>query len=109
MRPDLVDGKLDDGDAVGIGDGAIAGVRRFGRVVTQRLGVLNDHYLARRHSLGESRVLWEIGSDGADLRLLRRRLGLDSGYLSRLLRSLEADGLITVTRSLDDRRVHTAR
>jgi DNA-binding MarR family transcriptional regulator len=52
-------------------------------------------------------VLWEIG-DGCDLRDLRSRLELDSGYLSRLLRSLEADGLVTVGPA-EDRRVRVAR
>ena len=96
-------------DATRIDGSVIAGVRRFSRTVTQRLGVLHDRYLAARHSLGESRVLWEIGPDGAEVRVLRARLDLDSGYLSRLLRSLEADGLVTVRPSDGDRRVHTAR
>ena len=42
--------------------------------------------------LGETRLLWEIGADGAEVRALRRRLGIDAGYASRLLRSLEAEG-----------------
>src|SRR3954453_4705406 len=84
-------------------------VRRFNRVVTQRVGALNDHYLARDRTLGESRVLWEIGHDGCELRVLRERLRLDSGYLSRLLRSLEASGLVRVGPSDRDRRVRTAR
>src|SRR3954449_9676595 len=75
---------------------AVSGVRRFNRLVTQRVGALQDHYLARDRSLGASRVLWEIGPDGADVRTLRARLELDSGYLSRLLRRLEADGLVRV-------------
>ena len=54
----------------------------------------NEQYLARDRPLGESRVLWEIGDGGFDVRALRTRLDLDSGYLSRLLRSLEADGLV---------------
>jgi DNA-binding MarR family transcriptional regulator/GNAT superfamily N-acetyltransferase len=54
-------------------------------------------------------VLWEIGEDGCDVRALRARLGLDSGYLSRLLRSLGEAGLVTVTPSAGDRRVRTAR
>jgi DNA-binding MarR family transcriptional regulator/GNAT superfamily N-acetyltransferase len=53
--------------------------------------------------------LWEIGPAGCDVRLLRARLGLDSGYLSRLLRSLEAAGLVVVEPSENDRRVRTAR
>jgi DNA-binding MarR family transcriptional regulator/GNAT superfamily N-acetyltransferase len=84
-------------------------VRSFHRTVTQRIGALNDAYLARDRPLGQSRVLWEIGPDGADVRSLRSRLELDSGYLSRLLRSLEADGLVVVERSETDGRVRTAR
>ena len=87
----------------------IAAVRRFNRLVTERVGALNDHYLARDRSLGAARVLWEIGDDGRDVRSLRTELGLDSGYLSRLLRSLEDDGLVTVGARADDRRVREAR
>jgi DNA-binding MarR family transcriptional regulator/GNAT superfamily N-acetyltransferase len=54
-------------------------------------------------------VLWEIGPDGADVRALRARLGLDSGYLSRVLRALSSDGLVTVGPSQTDGRVRTAR
>src|SRR3954463_10872473 len=89
--------------------GAVEQVRRFNRTVTQRVGALNDHYLARDRPLGEARMLWEIGADGCDVRILRARLGLDSGYASRLLRSLEAAGLVTVTASPRDARVRTAR
>ncbi|MDQ1521896.1 MAG: hypothetical protein QOI55_2969 [Actinomycetota bacterium] len=87
----------------------VAQVRRFNRVVTQRVGALNDHYLARDRSLGEARLLWEIGDEGCDVRSLRSRLDLDSGYLSRLLRSLEAARLVTVRASEHDKRVRTAR
>jgi DNA-binding MarR family transcriptional regulator/GNAT superfamily N-acetyltransferase len=90
-------------------EGMLTQVRRFNRLVTQRVGALNDHYLARDRPLGEARVLWEIGRDGCDVRLLRTRLELDSGYLSRLLRSLEDDRLITVGASDADKRVRTAR
>lgn len=86
----------------------IDSVRRFNRTVTQRIGALNDTYLARERPLGQSRVLWEIGPAGADVRQLRARLELDSGYLSRLLRSLEQDGLVSVSRSGSDGRVRTA-
>jgi DNA-binding MarR family transcriptional regulator/ribosomal protein S18 acetylase RimI-like enzyme len=84
-------------------------VRRFNRAVTQRAGALNDRFLARSRPLGQARVLWEIGPDGSDIRNLRSRLDLDSGYLSRLLRSLEHDGLVVVQRNGADRRVRTAR
>lgn len=84
-------------------------VRRFNRVVTQRVGALNEEFLARDRSLGQARVLWEIGPDGSDVRQLRSRLDLDSGYLSRLLRALETDGLLVVTPNEADGRVRTAR
>jgi DNA-binding MarR family transcriptional regulator/GNAT superfamily N-acetyltransferase len=89
-------------------DAMVAEVRRFNRAVTQRVGALHDQYLARDRSLGEARVLWEIGPDGCDVRTLRTRLDLDAGYLSRLLRSLEGDGLVTVEAGATDRRVRTA-
>jgi DNA-binding MarR family transcriptional regulator/GNAT superfamily N-acetyltransferase len=84
-------------------------VRRFNRVVTQRIGALNDGYPARSRALGASRVLWEIGLDGREVRALRARLAMDSGQLSRLLRSLEADGLIEVAPSPADARIRVAR
>ena len=80
-------------------------VRSFNRIMTERIGVLNDHYLGRNHPLGEARLLWEIGEQGATVRDLRRRLGLDSAYVSRLLRSLERQGLVTVEASGQDGRV----
>jgi DNA-binding MarR family transcriptional regulator/GNAT superfamily N-acetyltransferase len=84
-------------------------VRRFNRTVTQRIGALDDAFLARGRPLGQARLLWEIGPRGGDVRDLRARLDLDSGYLSRLLRALERDGLITVEASEADSRVRTAR
>jgi DNA-binding MarR family transcriptional regulator/GNAT superfamily N-acetyltransferase len=89
--------------------GMIDQVRRFNRTVTQRIGALDDAFLSRDRPLGQARVLWEIGSGGSDLRRLRSRLDLDSGYLSRLLRSLESDGLVIVEPSGADGRVRTAR
>jgi DNA-binding MarR family transcriptional regulator len=80
-------------------------VRRFNRTVTERIGALSDDYLARSRPLGASRVLWEVGAGGADVRSLRSRLRLDSGYLSRLLRGLEAEGLVEVQAGAGDRRV----
>ena len=87
----------------------VAGVRRFSRTVTQRIGAVGDAFLARPRPLGEARVLWEIGAAGCDVRALRERLDLDSGYLSRLLRGLERDGLVRVEQSTADGRVRTAR
>ena len=84
-------------------------IRGFNRTVTQRTGALDDAFLSRDRPLGQARLLWEIGADGSDVRRLRSRLGLDSGYLSRMLRSLETDGLVAVEPSGADGRVRTAR
>jgi DNA-binding MarR family transcriptional regulator/N-acetylglutamate synthase-like GNAT family acetyltransferase len=89
--------------------GQIQQVRRFNRVVTQRTGALQDSYLRRGRPLGEARLLFEIGVTGADIRALRERLGFDSGYLSRLLRSLEAQGLIGFQKQVGDRRRRRVR
>jgi DNA-binding MarR family transcriptional regulator/GNAT superfamily N-acetyltransferase len=84
-------------------------VRRFNRTVTQRVGALEDGYLARGRPLAQARLLWEIGTDGSEVRALRSRLDLDSGYLSRLLRVLESEGLIVVDTDGADGRVRHAR
>src|SRR5690349_22235236 len=86
----------------------ITQVRRFHRLVTQRAGALEDHFLGRARPLGASRVLYEIGPAGADLRDLRARLGLDSGYLSRVVQSLAAAGLVTLQPGADDERLRRA-
>jgi DNA-binding MarR family transcriptional regulator/N-acetylglutamate synthase-like GNAT family acetyltransferase len=88
---------------------AIAQVRRFNRLVTQRVGALDDHFLGRNRPLGESRLLYEIGPDGTDLRTLRERLGLDSGYVSRLIEGLRREGLVALARGTGDGRVRRAR
>src|SRR2546430_8303179 len=80
-------------------------VRRFNRAVTQRVGALDDAFLSRGRPLGQARLLWEIGTEGGEVRKLRSRLELDSGYLSRLLRALEADGLVVVDADGVDGRV----
>jgi len=80
-------------------------VRSFNRTITEHIGVLHDRFLGRNHPLGEARLLWEIGEQGVSVRSLRRRLGLDSAYISRLLRSLEGQGLIVVGTSENDGRV----
>src|SRR5690242_10148721 len=84
-------------------------VRRFNRTVTQRVGALDEAFLSRGRPLGQARLLWEIGTEGHEVRSLRARLDLDSGYLSRLLRTLEADGLVVVEADAADARVRTAR
>ena len=84
-------------------------VRSFNRTVTQMVGALNERYMGRDRPLGEARVLWEIGCDGCEVAALRGRLGLDSGYLSRLLRALETSGLIRVEANPDDRRARVVQ
>jgi len=79
-------------------------IRRFNRLVTQRVGALEANYLRRGRPLAEARLIFEIGADGADVRALRMRLGLDSGYLSRLVRSLTAQGLVAVAQGGGDGR-----
>ena len=89
--------------------GAVQQVRAFNRTVAERIGALTDGFLGRKRPMGESRTLWEIGLDGTEVRELRARLGLDSGYMSRVLRSLEQEGLITLETSPDDGRVRYVR
>jgi DNA-binding MarR family transcriptional regulator len=84
---------------------AVQQVRSFNRIVAERIGALSERFLGRDRPLSEARLIWEIGTEGADVRHLRGRLGLDSGYLSRLLRSLERQGLAAVSESPTDRRV----
>jgi DNA-binding MarR family transcriptional regulator/N-acetylglutamate synthase-like GNAT family acetyltransferase len=91
-----------------VDEDAVRTVRRFNRTVTQRIGALNDEYLDRGRPLGASRVLWELG-EPSDVRALRTRLDLDSGYLSRLLRALEQDRLVRVEADRTDKRVRTVK
>jgi len=88
----------------------VAVVRHFNRTYTQRIGVLEDSFLGLGMPLGPARLLFEIGAaeethpTPPSTHALRDRLGLDSGYLSRLLRRLERDGLIQVSPDPGDRR-----
>ena len=88
--------------------GQVRQVRSFNRAVSRRIGALNDSFLGRGRPLGEARLLYEIGRNGAEVRDLRARLGLDSGYVSRLLRSLEGQGLLMAQPAANDRRVRRA-
>lgn len=73
-------------------------LRQFNRYFTRRIGALDDHYLGQDRPLGEARLLFEISEagDSASLRELRTLLTLDAGYLSRMVRSLETQGLVRV-------------
>jgi DNA-binding MarR family transcriptional regulator/GNAT superfamily N-acetyltransferase len=79
-------------------------IRSFNRLITQRVGALETNYLRRGRPLAEARLIFEIGADGVDVHTLRGRLGLDSGYLSRLVQSLKAQGLIAVAKGSGDGR-----
>ncbi|GAA4372112.1 helix-turn-helix domain-containing GNAT family N-acetyltransferase [Nocardioides caricicola] len=81
-----------------------ATLRRFNRTYTQRIGALDESFLGTGRPLGVTRLLFEIGYDGATVRELRDRLDLDSGYLTRLLRRLGDDGLVEVHPDPADRR-----
>jgi DNA-binding MarR family transcriptional regulator/GNAT superfamily N-acetyltransferase len=83
-------------------------VRSFFRVLTLRVGVFTDSFLDRGRPLAHARLLFEIGKEGADVRDLRARMNLDSGYLSRMLRALEKDGLIEIKALPSDLRAHRA-
>ncbi|MFD8613643.1 GNAT family N-acetyltransferase [Streptomyces sp. NPDC059631] len=78
-------------------------VRRFDRTVTERVGVLHDHYLGRDRPVGEARLLWEIGEHGQDVRTLREAAGsllapLDEDQRARLVAATaEVERLLTAT------------
>lgn len=80
-------------------------IRSFNRTVTETVGALDDSYLRRGRPLSQARLIFEIGAGGSEIRSLRARLGLDSGFLSRLLRSLAAQDLIELSVGAADRRM----
>ncbi|KOV67200.1 bifunctional helix-turn-helix transcriptional regulator/GNAT family N-acetyltransferase [Streptomyces sp. MMG1121] len=82
----------------------VAAFRRFNRYLTRRIGALDEHYLGQDRPLGEARLLFEIG-DGASLRELRTRLGLDAGYLTRMTKTLQAQGMVRVEVPAHDNRL----
>jgi DNA-binding MarR family transcriptional regulator/N-acetylglutamate synthase-like GNAT family acetyltransferase len=83
----------------------VAAVRSFNRFYTQHLGVLRDGWLDSPFSLTEARVLYEIKQrDRATATDIGRDLGLDAGYLSRILRRFHKSGLIRKDVSADDAR-----
>ncbi|MFN3280572.1 MAG: GNAT family N-acetyltransferase [Tabrizicola sp.] len=88
---------------------AIARLRRFNRAVTREVGALDTSFLGRGRPLGAARVLQLVQPEGTDVARIRARLDLDSGLLSRFLRSLEREGLIETATDPEDRRRRIAR
>ncbi|KMO27729.1 PadR family transcriptional regulator [Methylobacterium variabile] len=87
---------------------AISRIRRFNRAVTAEVGALDTSFLGRGRPLGAARVLNAIGHGRGEVGSLRDYLGLDSGLMSRLLRSLEEEGLVVTLPHPDDARRRVA-
>jgi DNA-binding MarR family transcriptional regulator/GNAT superfamily N-acetyltransferase len=86
-------------------DARVQAVRRFNRYYTRVLGVLDEGLNQTPYSLTEARVLFELSQhDSVEVTALRTDLGLDAGYLSRLLARFEKDGLVSRGRSETDGR-----
>jgi len=84
-------------------------VRRFNRTLTQRIGALDQNFLGMGRPLGEARLIHEIGMAGDDVRSLRTKLGLDAGYATRLVRSLERQKLVIRDTHTGDARRRTVK
>src|SRR3546814_3246539 len=86
-------------------DAQVDAVRRFTRFYTQQIGVLHRHLLESPFSLTEARVLYELAHhETASAKELAGELGLDGGYLSRILQRFEKQGLLARRRSARDGR-----
>ncbi|MFI0407544.1 GNAT family N-acetyltransferase [Actinomadura sp. 3N508] len=91
-------------------DGDIGTVRAFNRFYTGVIGVLGEGHVQTPYSLTEARVIFELAQrEDTEVLALRRDLGLDAGYLSRLLTRFEADGLVARERSPGDARRQVVR
>jgi DNA-binding MarR family transcriptional regulator/GNAT superfamily N-acetyltransferase len=83
----------------------VAAVRRFNRFYTRTIGVLEEGFQRSPYSLTEGRLIYELAqADQVATIDLRRKLGLDPGYLSRILARFEADGVVRLGRSAADNR-----
>jgi DNA-binding MarR family transcriptional regulator/GNAT superfamily N-acetyltransferase len=86
-------------------DHQISAVRAFNRFYTSKLGVLDQHLLQSPFSLSEARVLYELANrQEAAAKEIGIELGLDPGYLSRIVQKFDEDGLITRKPLAADRR-----
>lgn len=96
--------------SVAVPEARVASVRAFNRSYTKFLGALNEHLLNTPYSLTEARILFELGQrDETEVAELRRTVGLDAGYLSRLLTRFEEADLVHRGRSGADARRQVVR
>lgn len=86
----------------------IARIRRFNRAVTRETGALDQSFLGRGRPMGPARVLHAIGQGHTDLEAIRTYLAMDKTLLSRIVKALQADGLLTLSRGAEDARRRVA-
>jgi DNA-binding MarR family transcriptional regulator/GNAT superfamily N-acetyltransferase len=84
----------------------VAAIRRFNRFYTRRIGALDEAHLGAPFGLAEGRVLYEIAQAPAGIapKAVAAQTGLDAGYLSRILKRFEAEGLVARAPSPEDGR-----
>ncbi|MBV8920001.1 bifunctional helix-turn-helix transcriptional regulator/GNAT family N-acetyltransferase [Bradyrhizobium sp.] len=91
----------------GVSDGQIAAVRAFNRAYTRKIGALDQHIHKSPYSLSEARVIYELAHrDDLSAKEIGSELGLDAGYLSRIVQNFEEAGLISRKPLPSDRRQH---
>ena len=82
-------------------------IRSFNRFYTGVIGLLDQHFLDSPFSLTEGRVLYEIRhTEDCSAKKIREKIGIDEGYLSRILNIFRKKGLVTKAPSSEDRRLH---
>lgn len=83
----------------------VSKIREFNRFYTRKIGVLREELLHSKFSLTESRIIYELANNGTKTASdLCKELGLDPGYLSRILQRFEEKGIINRKNSVEDGR-----